>query len=291
MLVVTKARNERPFVSQPPAGHQQGLKHCILVAGSSEKSARQIADGLSCAYRIILSESLRNAHSLISDCRPEIIVIDYTTSHTNVLQLCYQLKLNPLSNHIPVILVADQLDFQSRLIALQYGATDCLSGATYPEELIWRIRNLIQLCCNVQSSHAARFTVSGACRTDSLPNHLRLRMKITEVMEKNIADPQFSVVRLAREVGLSKVQLYRKVNELTGHTPSEYIRVFRLQRAAELLLTEAGNIGEVAYRVGFSNLSYFSKCFRKLHGCQPGEHLRKVKSTKRHSIIGQMLSA
>jgi AraC-like DNA-binding protein len=265
-----------------PVSHQEhmpGLQHNILFAGSKKQAAQKLMQSLQYVYRVIAAEDLNDACKVATERSPEVIVADFSSSRADVLQLCWQLKQSPATKHIPVILVADQLDSQSRLTALQFGAVDCLAGPDCSEELIWRIRNLIHLCNTIQKGSSAPGPVSVHSQAPMPSGRCRLVAKIMEVLEKNYSNPFFCVRIFSREVGLSQIQLYRKIIALTGHSPNDYIRLFRLQRAAEMFQAEAGNIGEVAYQVGFSNLSYFSKCFRKMHGYTPSEFIRRVRTS------------
>ena len=100
----------------------------------------------------------------------------------------------------------------------------------------------------------------------------RLRRRLSQIMEKNLSDSEFRVGQLACEIGISRSQLYRKLLQLTGDDPTTFIRNYRLKKAAQLLLSDAGNVAEIAYEVGFSNLSYFSKSFKNLMGKLPSEY-------------------
>jgi AraC-like DNA-binding protein len=92
-----------------------------------------------------------------------------------------------------------------------------------------------------------------------------------QVIESNIADTNFGVENLGREIGMSRMQLYRKLNALTGYSPSDFIKRMRLQRAAQLLCQDSGTVSEVAYQVGFNSHAYFSKCFHDLYGKTPSD--------------------
>jgi transcriptional regulator GlxA family with amidase domain len=101
--------------------------------------------------------------------------------------------------------------------------------------------------------------------------HVRFITNIMETIETHMANPGLCVRVLAHENSMSNVQLYRKLKKLTGRTPNELIREFRLARAASLLHQEAGHVAEIAYSVGFNNLSYFTKCFRSTYGSCPSK--------------------
>jgi len=98
--------------------------------------------------------------------------------------------------------------------------------------------------------------------------------KIMEIVELNISDTAFGVDKLADEIAMSSVQLYRKLKALTGNGPNELIRNFRLDRSASLLKQQAGNVADIAYLVGFNSLSYFSKCFKNKFGKTPVEYMK-----------------
>ena len=98
--------------------------------------------------------------------------------------------------------------------------------------------------------------------------------KVIDFVEEHISDPELTVEYLAGMLRMSRVQLHRKLSALTGNSPSEFIRKIRLNTAAGLLARKSGNVFEVAYQVGFNNLSYFAKCFREEYGMAPSEYIR-----------------
>ena len=103
----------------------------------------------------------------------------------------------------------------------------------------------------------------------------KLLDEITQAIEKNMIDSDFNVTKLQEVIGIGGKQLYRKLKALTGHTPVEYIRDMRMRKAAKLLSAGKFSVSEVMYTVGFSNSSYFSKCFSKTYGMTPTEFMKK----------------
>ncbi|MCK5467720.1 MAG: helix-turn-helix transcriptional regulator, partial [Cyclobacteriaceae bacterium] len=99
--------------------------------------------------------------------------------------------------------------------------------------------------------------------------------KVFSIVEAQIENSDFTVEEFAKQSGMSHTQLYRKLMALTGQTPNEFIRSLRLKKAAQLILQQFGNVSDVAYAVGFNNLSYFAKCFKKQFGVSPNEYGRE----------------
>jgi AraC-like DNA-binding protein len=105
----------------------------------------------------------------------------------------------------------------------------------------------------------------------------RFLQRVLGIMEIHISNTNFGVETFAQEAGMSTAQLYRKINALAGQTPNDLIRSMRLQRAVDLMDKKVGNVAEVAYQVGFSNLSYFAKCFKEKFGETPSDYQRRSK--------------
>jgi AraC-like DNA-binding protein len=100
-------------------------------------------------------------------------------------------------------------------------------------------------------------------------------LKVSTIIDNHLQDPSFGVQKLAEEVAVSEVQLFRKIKALTNQSPNEVIRNYRLERAVQLLTQKSGNVTQIAYEVGFNNLSYFAKCFREKYGYNPKEYIQQ----------------
>jgi AraC-like DNA-binding protein len=255
-----------------------GIQPTVLLAGQNRVLCSQLSNRLQALYQISIVESFHETHSKVVRDMPDVLVIDFTMNSAHALQLCYAIKLDKRINHIPILLVADSVDMNTRLAGLQFGADDCITGTGFQEELVWRIRNLVQLCKNLRRYNEQMNKETERTNEPSPLSSSYLVYKIMRVVEDNLADPEFNVHQFATALGLSSIQLYRKMVKLFDMTPNDYIRKIRLQRAAQLLHLHSGNVYEVAYRVGYTNLSYFSKSFRQFHACSPREFIRKFQS-------------
>jgi AraC-like DNA-binding protein len=165
-------------------------------------------------------------------------------------------------------------DFDSRIAGLETGADDYILKPFQMKELETRIHNLIRQRMMLRE----RFSRN----VDTLADDFKLNSydvkfirRVTEVVENHLSDFEFDVKQLQSMSGLSQTQLYRKLQALTGYSPSRFIRLLRLKRAARLIEEHHASITRIAFEVGFGNLSYFTKCFREEFGLSPSAYSRQ----------------
>jgi len=208
---------------------------------------------------------------------PDLIISDLMMPKMDGLNLCSKLKACEKTSHIPIILLTAKADIESKLQGLNTGADDYIAKPFDARELEVRVRNLIEGRKKLQQKFSQQLSLSATeIEVDSMED--RFLKKVKNTIEYHISDGAFSVEILADEAAMSSVQLYRKLKALTGHTPNELIRNLRLERAASLLSQRAGNVSDIAYQVGFNNLSYFAKCFKEKFGVAPSDFLNSSKS-------------
>jgi len=188
------------------------------------------------------------------------------------MELCRLLKEDVRTSHVPVILLTARADTDSKLGGLEIGADDYVTKPFDTRELGARIRNLLEQRRRLRAKFSAGVVLKpGEVAVTSLDD--ALLKKVMRAVEKNMGDEAFGVDDLAREACLSRTHLNRKLHALTNLSSGEFIRYMRLQRARELLENDAGSIAEIAYQVGFGNLSHFSASFRERFGVLPS-HVR-----------------
>ena len=161
---------------------------------------------------------------------------------------------------------------------LELGADEYMTKPFNVREIQVRIKNLLEQRRNLRKGFSREVTIQPKNISITSVDE-RFLNHVLEIMEAHLADPQFSVERFADEIGMSRKNLLRKIQALTDQSVNEFIRNFRLQRAAQLISGKTASISEIAYQVGFNNLSYFSKCFKDLFGVLPNEY-EKVSSLK-----------
>jgi AraC-like DNA-binding protein len=167
---------------------------------------------------------------------------------------------------------------ESRISGFQTGADDYVTKPFHPVELLARVKNLVESRRQLRERFSREVKLQPKDITVASVDELFLQ-KALGVVEENLGEAEFSVEDLESQMSMSKMQLYRKLKALTGQSPSEFIRNLRLKRAASLISQRSGNISEIAYSVGFNNLSYFAKCFKELYGVPPSEYAAQPRDT------------
>lgn len=205
---------------------------------------------------------------------PDLIISDVLMPEMNGYELCQALKTNPVTSHIPIILLTAKAALESRMEGLSAGADDYLAKPFQVDELRGRVRNRLEQQQRTRQHYRTQLLREGHLPTVSSAPQDDFMNRVYAVLETRLDDTTFGVEPLADAVGMSRMHLNRKVKAMTGMTPNELIRVVRLNRAAELLLTGVA-IAEVADLVGFDTAAYFSKVFKEQYRLTPSEYVEK----------------
>lgn len=249
-------------------------RHSILVIYENECSGRSLGTSLKTSFTIIECQGSDDGLAMAHQCAPDLIITEQLLER-NDESICYRLKNDENAKHIPVIIVSDRDDQYCRIKSFYNGADDFIVMPFQLLELQVRIQNLIQSRKILQEKY---------CRhIDLHPSPVKVQsqddqflQRAMEVVEENMDNPMFGSEDFARALGLSQTRLYRKLVSLTGYSSNDFIRKIRLKRAADLLQKQAGNVSEIAYRVGFNSLSYFAKCFKQFHRHTPSDYVRRM---------------
>ena len=237
----------------------------ILVVDDNSDLREFIGTLLQGEYRIIKASDGKEALDKATRELPDLVVSDVMMPVMDGLELCKSLKGQFSTSHIPVILLTAKSLEEQRAEGYDSGADAYISKPFSEKVLLSRIGNLLKSRILLKEHYLE--TGESASRPQENDFLSRFRAKVQE----HISDENLSVEQIGSEIGLSRVQLYRKVKALTGYSPVELVRITRLKAAAEMLKTTDKTISEIAYAVGFGTPSYFSKCFKELFGRQPGE--------------------
>jgi signal transduction histidine kinase/ligand-binding sensor domain-containing protein/DNA-binding response OmpR family regulator len=261
----------------------------ILIVEDNEDFLFYLKDYLKTNYNIIEAHNGSAGLKLARDFVPDLIVSDIMMPEMDGIEMCRAIKNDKRTSHIPVILLTARASDNLKVEGFETGAEDYITKPFSFEILESRIKNLIQQREKIKKSFQKRFELTPSeIQITSLDE--KLIQKAVSIVEKNLSDPDFSVDILAREVGMSRVHLYKKLTSLTGKSPIEFIRVIRLRRAAQLLEKSQLTIAEVAYQVGFNNPKYFTKYFKDEHKVLPSEYAaNKMKNDKNSNLFNDLI--
>ena len=192
------------------------------------------------------------------------------------LTLLKTLKSNVDTNHIPVILLSSKNDVTDRMAGWDKGADGYIGKPFIVEELQAMVDNLIDNRLRLKGKFSGTQQQEGRIETPDLKGNDKMLIdKIVSEIDNHLDDPNLNVEKLCQEVGLSRAHLNRKMKELFGLTPSEFIRNVRLRKACELLRQPDVDISQIAYSVGFSSQPHFSTAFKRFTGISPTEYRQK----------------
>jgi len=229
-------------------------------------------------YQIIEAVDGMDGYEKATDQIPDIIISDVMMPRMDGNELLRKVKSDQRTSHIPVILLTARAASEHKIEGLETGADDFITKPFDGTELQVRVKNLIEqrkrtrkiLEEKIQNSKNAihiDFEDSGITSMDE-----QFLKSVFENVKLHHADPQFNAKEIGEAIGLGAAQLNRKIKALTGQTSVEFIRIYRLTRAAELVGKKSAAIAEIAYDVGFSSPSYFTESFRLHFGKSPSEY-------------------
>ena len=203
---------------------------------------------------------------------PDLVICDVMMPVMDGLEFTKQLKTNTATSHIPVIMLTAKNLEEHRAEGYEHGADSYITKPFHSKVLLARIENLLrqrQLLKNLyHGAQEAEKEISESHLEDRDKQFLK---QLQAIIQKNLSDSEFGVEDMGQQIGLSRVQLYRKVKAMTGSSVVDLLRKARLAKARRLLETRSMSVSEVAYEVGFSAPSYFTKCFKEEYGMLPGD--------------------
>jgi DNA-binding response OmpR family regulator len=201
---------------------------------------------------------------------PDLIICDVMMPEKDGYEVCKTLKENFRTNHIPIIMLTAKADMDSKINGLELGADAYIIKPFDKQELLVRIRKLIENRKRLKEKYSDVIYSSFDGKKPIGLNEIFLQ-KLLENLENNYQDESYSIDKLCADTGVSRAQLHRKLVALTGKSTSDFIRNYRIKRAKEVLLTSDITISEIAYQVGFKDPNYFTKSFIKEVGISPSQ--------------------
>lgn len=201
---------------------------------------------------------------------PDLIISDVMMPKKNGYEVCETLKQDEKTSHIPIILLTAKASLDDKMQGLLTKADAYLTKPFVPKELLVRIQNLIESRKQLREKYNRELILKPSEISVSSIDEVFLQ-KVMKVVDDNLDDEHFNMDKLGQGVGMSRSQIHRKLQALTNQSATQFIRSYRLDRAMEMIHKKAGSISEIAYTVGFSDPSYFSKCFLQRFNVTPSQ--------------------
>lgn len=247
-------------------------KECILIIDDNADVRDYVKSLLKEEYTVIEAPDGRAGLKKAMKYVPDAIICDVMMPVMDGLECCRKLKTELQTSHIPVMLLtACSLDEQ-RIQGFECGADSYISKPFNSKLLLVRLRNLMDNHKRLKQFFGDKTTLSKESVSDVDKGFVD---RFRELIEENLADSELSVEDLGSKMGLSRVQLYRKIKALTNYSPNELVRIARLKKAASLLASSEKTISEITYEVGFTSPSYFTKCYKEYFGESPTDFLKR----------------
>ena len=248
-------------------GTQQPL---VLLVEDNPDLRLHVTDILAGRYQLLTAEDGMKGERLAIEHIPDLIISDVMMPGKDGYQLCNDLKTNTKTSHIPVIMLTAKAGQENKIEGLTLGADAYLTKPFDAEELLIRIKNLIDNRVKLwEHFNAKELVVVRDVTVQSLEDEFL--DQVLQVIRTNLDNELFSVGDLAKAVGFSKSQFNRKLKAICNKTPNQLIIEFRLNEAKRMLQDKVGTVSEIAYSVGYSNMSYFTKSFKEQFGMLPSK--------------------
>ena len=247
-------------------------KECVLVIDDNADVRGYVKSLLDDRYAVIEAADGHAGLKKAMKYVPDAIVCDVMMPVMDGLECCRKLKTELQTSHIPVMLLtACSLDEQ-RIQGFKCGADSYISKPFNSKLLLVRLHNLIDNHKRLKQFFGDKTTLSKESVSEVDKSFVD---RFRGLIEENLTDSELSVEELGSKMGLSRVQLYRKIKALTNYSPNELVRIARLKKAASLLASSEKTISEITYEVGFTSPSYFTKCYKEYFGESPTDFLKR----------------
>ncbi|WP_343672364.1 two-component regulator propeller domain-containing protein [Chitinophaga sp.] len=245
----------------------------VLIVDDNQEITEFLQQALSPQYQTKIAHDGKKGEALSLEWQPDLIIVDVMMPIMDGLEMTKQLKKQVMTASIPIILLTAKDDRKTELDSIDLGADAFMSKPFDISILLSRIEQLLKR--REEMEHQLRISsLTNPKEEETLSRDEQFLSDITQIIEEKMDDPQFNVQVLSELSFTNSKQLYRKIKQLTSLTPVEYIRSIRMKKAAVLLQQNKFSVAEVMYMVGFSEASYFSKCFQAEFGLTPSQFIK-----------------
>ncbi len=209
---------------------------------------------------------------------PDIILSDVMMPIKDGIQFCDDIKRNHITNHIPFVLLTARASIEHKIEGLEVGADAYIPKPFHVKHLMVTLNNLLEQRRLLKEKFSVSTIQNKEPNSQVSKFEHEFLIKIEEIISENLQNPQFGVEELGNSLNFSRMQLYRKLKSISGMSANEFIREYRIKKAAQYMVEKDLNISQIAFDVGFNNLSYFTKCFKKVYNTSPSAYLKEKRS-------------
>jgi DNA-binding response OmpR family regulator len=228
------------------------------------------------AFTVYEADNGQTGLALARAQAPDLVISDVMMPGMSGLDLCRQMKSTAALSHIPVVLLTASSSSEVRLQGLEGGADDYITKPFEKELLVARVENLLRSRHNLQQYFYNEITLQ--------PHELKISAEYRDFLaacihtiEAHLDDPEFSIKTLARVMGMSHSNLYKKVKAISGRPVNDFVRFIRLRKVATLLIDTDCHVNEAAFQAGFNDIKYFRSQFHKLFDMNPSDYIKKYR--------------
>nr|MBI1228514.1 substrate-binding domain-containing protein [Cytophagales bacterium] len=250
---------------------QSMSQHSILIVEDDKEIRGYLATKLGQHYHILEAADPEVAYAIASDELPDLITCDLMFQRGDGLDLIAQLKANPMTQSIPIIVISAKTTPDEKLAGIKTGVDDYITKPFSISFVGEKIKTLLATRSQLKARFLHELPVDSKAITPQTADK-KFVTEFSTLIEENLHDPHFGVSEICREMGLSRGQLYRKAKTVLGYSINDYINKVRLRKAKHLLLEESESIADISHKVGFSTSAYFSTVFKNAFGITPSEY-------------------
>lgn len=245
----------------------------MLIVDDSEDMVAFLMSNFKDNYRVITAGDGIEALDMLQKHEVQIIISDWMMPHMDGAELCRRVRMNALTSHIPFVMLTAKTDDDSKVEGMDVGADAYIEKPFSLQYLVACIRNILLMRRRLIEKFSTQ-PLEPVTEIASNPTDNEFLVRMNQVIEENFSNSELNVNFLADKLHISRSGLFAKIKTLADITPNEMIQMVRLKKAAQLLREGKCTVSEIGYMVGFSNPSYFSKCFQKQFGIRPADYMR-----------------
>jgi len=259
-----------------PAMPFESKSQTVLIIDDDEDLRHFIANTLSTSFKVLTAADGMEGLEIATSEMPDIVLCDVMMPHISGLDLCKRLKSNIKTGHIPIILITSRALSMQIQEGFNAGADEYITKPFRTSLLLLKINTLLQNRERLKNIYSKKFSLE-SLGIEVVSSDERFMDKISEIIQQNFANPDLDVDFIARELGMSRTNLYRKVKSLTNLSTIDLIINVRLLTAKKMMVESNLSIAEIGYETGFNSPAYFTTSFKKQYGMTPKEFLETVR--------------